>query len=191
LVGIELRRDNCRWRVTRLALSIARWDLISTLATFPEAPQGPSHNTYISESVTIHYQWSALRGASLPVLRRIHREGGDCLVCESPSGSTVTIPIWMTEPSVCAALSVGPPVVSLSALRALRTFLDGLRPTAKWDKSSGNASPSQSSYAAEKPDKGETGSSVLGSPSDASPAHRRSRSGTQKSDRRAPLQGVV
>jgi hypothetical protein len=39
LVGIELRRANCRWRVTKLALSIARWDLISTMATFPEAPQ--------------------------------------------------------------------------------------------------------------------------------------------------------
>src|SRR5215831_14764590 len=38
VVGIELRRACCRWRVTSLALSIARWDLISTMATFPEAP---------------------------------------------------------------------------------------------------------------------------------------------------------
>src|SRR5215467_15162134 len=38
LVGIELRRACCRWRVTSLALSIARWNLISTMATFPEAP---------------------------------------------------------------------------------------------------------------------------------------------------------
>jgi hypothetical protein len=38
LVGIELRRACCRWRVTSLALSIARWDLISTMATVPEAP---------------------------------------------------------------------------------------------------------------------------------------------------------
>ena len=37
-VGIELRRACCRWRVTSLALSIARWDLISTMATVPEAP---------------------------------------------------------------------------------------------------------------------------------------------------------
>src|SRR5215469_11587941 len=40
LVGIELRRSCCRWRVTSLALSIAGWDLISTMATVPEAPQG-------------------------------------------------------------------------------------------------------------------------------------------------------
>ena len=180
-----------RWRVTSLALSVARWVHISTSVTVPEAPQGPSHNAYISKSVTIHYRWSALWGASLPVLRRIHREGGDCVVCESPSGGAITIPIWMTEPSVCAALSVGPPVVSLSALRALRTFLGGLHPTAKCDRSSGSTSPSQSSDAAEKPDQGETGGSVLRSPSDASPANRRSRSGTQKSNRRAALQGGV
>ena len=161
------------------------------MATFPEAPQGPSHNAYISESVTIHYRWSALWGASLPVLRRIHREGGDCVVCELPSGGAIAIPIWMTEPSVCAALSVGPPVVSLYALRALRTFLDGLHLTAKCDRSFGNTSPSQSSDAAEKPDKAETSRSVLRSPSDASPPNRRSRSGTQKSNRRAALQGGV
>jgi hypothetical protein len=38
VVGIELRRARCRWRVTVLALSIARWVHISTMATFPEAP---------------------------------------------------------------------------------------------------------------------------------------------------------
>jgi hypothetical protein len=37
-VGIELRRAGCRWRVTTLALSIASWVLISTMATFSEAP---------------------------------------------------------------------------------------------------------------------------------------------------------
>ena len=39
LVGIELRRAGCRWRVTILALSIARRVHSSTMATFPEAPQ--------------------------------------------------------------------------------------------------------------------------------------------------------
>jgi|HubBroStandDraft_4_1064222.scaffolds.fasta_scaffold115602_2 hypothetical protein len=37
-VGIELRRAGCRWRVTKPALSIASWDLISTVATFSKAP---------------------------------------------------------------------------------------------------------------------------------------------------------
>src|SRR5882672_2158255 len=34
MVGIELRRAGCRWRVTKLALSITSWVLISTMATF-------------------------------------------------------------------------------------------------------------------------------------------------------------
>jgi hypothetical protein len=38
MVGIELRRAGCRWRVTKPALSIASWVLISTVATFSEAP---------------------------------------------------------------------------------------------------------------------------------------------------------
>ena len=37
-VGIELGRAYDRWRVTNLALSIARWDHSSTMVTFPEAP---------------------------------------------------------------------------------------------------------------------------------------------------------
>jgi hypothetical protein len=38
MVGIELRRAGCRWRVTKPALSIASWVLISTMATFSKAP---------------------------------------------------------------------------------------------------------------------------------------------------------
>jgi hypothetical protein len=37
-VGIELQRASFRWRVTVLALSIARRVPNSTIATFPEAP---------------------------------------------------------------------------------------------------------------------------------------------------------
>src|SRR5215469_5706599 len=36
VVGIELRRASCRWRVTVVALSIARRVHISTMAAFPE-----------------------------------------------------------------------------------------------------------------------------------------------------------
>jgi len=38
MVGIELRRAGCRWRVTNPALSIASGVLISTMATFSKAP---------------------------------------------------------------------------------------------------------------------------------------------------------
>ena len=36
--AIELGRASCRWRVTSLALSLAKWVPSSTMATFPEAP---------------------------------------------------------------------------------------------------------------------------------------------------------
>ena len=76
----------------------------------------------------------------------------------------------------------------LSALRALRTFLDGLHPTAKCDKPSGSTSPSQSSDEVEQRDQPETGGVVLRPPADASPARRRSSSGTQKGNHRAAPQ---
>jgi hypothetical protein len=38
LVGIELGRASCKWRVTSPALSVAEWVHSSTMATFPEAP---------------------------------------------------------------------------------------------------------------------------------------------------------
>jgi hypothetical protein len=38
VVGIELGRADCRWRVTNPALSVAEWVHSSTMATFPEAP---------------------------------------------------------------------------------------------------------------------------------------------------------
>jgi len=44
--AIELRRACCRWRVTVLALSIARRVHISTMATFPEAPYNPGQPVF-------------------------------------------------------------------------------------------------------------------------------------------------
>src|SRR4030095_4066743 len=39
IVGIELRRAGCRWRVTNSLFRFASWCLISTVATFPKAPR--------------------------------------------------------------------------------------------------------------------------------------------------------
>src|SRR5215472_11154773 len=89
---------------------------------FPWPPKGPSHNAYILESVTIHYRWSALWGASLPVLRRIHREGGDCVVCESPSGGAIAIPIW-DDGAVCMCGPFGRTARSLAVCSARVTHL--------------------------------------------------------------------
>src|SRR4029077_15016316 len=103
-------------------------------------PWGRSHSAYISESVTVHYRWCDLFGSSLSVLRRMRREDGDWVVCESPQGNAVALPLWMTDHIVCAAFSTGPPVVSAAALHVLRTLLDALHSSPKCDKPSGNLS---------------------------------------------------
>jgi len=148
---------------------------------------GRSHSAYISESATIHYRWFSLFGASLPVLRKMHREDGDCLVCESPKGNAIAIPAWMTDQSICAGFSIGPPVVSLTALRALRNFLNDLHSTAECDNPSGKASPSESPDEAKTQDEPYRAvpRARVKQRSHLSPPGARSRSGTQKGNRRA------
>ena len=114
---------------------------------------------------------------------------GDYLVCESPRGHSIAIPVWMTDQAVCAGFSVGPPAVSLPALRALRTFLDGLRSTAECAKPSESTSPTEASDEAKKQDKPKAGRAVSGASvnqrCDPSCPGRKSRNGTQKSNRPA------
>jgi hypothetical protein len=154
--------------------------------------RGPSHNAYISESITIHYRWSHLFQATLPVLRRMHREGGDCFVCEFPSGHSIAIPVWMTDQAVCAGFSVGPPAVSLPALRTLRTFLDGLRSRSRVEcvKPSKNTSPTEVADEAKEQDKPKADRAISGTrvKQRYDPSSRKSRSGTQKGNCRATTQ---
>ena len=158
-------------------------------------PWSRSHNAYASESVTIQYRWLDLFGKSLPVVRRMRRQDGDCVVCESPKGNAIAIPAWMTDQAFCAGFSVGPPVVSLPAMRALRDLLHNLRPTVECDKSSGKASPTELSDEAKNQDVRDTDQAFprdrIKQRSDASSVGRRPKSGTEKGNRRvAPKRGT-
>jgi hypothetical protein len=146
---------------------------------------GRSHSAYISESATIQYRWSGLFGASLSVLRKMHRQDGEWLILESPEGNAIAIPSWMTDQSLCAAFSAGPPVVSVSALRALRIFLDGLHPTAECGKPTENASPMEfSDEATEKSEPDADRTISRAKRSDSRRSRRRSRNGAKKTNRR-------
>ena len=123
------------------------------------------------------------------MVRRMRRQDGDCVFCEGPKGNAVAIPAWMTDKAVCAGFSVGPPVVSVSAVRALRNLLQSLRPTVECDNSSGKASPAElSDEANNQDDVRDINQAVPGDRikqrSAASRGGRRPKSGTQKGNRR-------
>jgi len=42
------------------------------------------------------------------------------VVVQLPDGTLCALPTWMTDPSVCAVMLVGPPVASCEALLELR-----------------------------------------------------------------------
>ena len=47
-------------------------------------------------------EWCNLFEQSLPILRRMHREEGDWLVCETPQGNAVALPMWMSKQAALA-----------------------------------------------------------------------------------------
>src|SRR6516162_165936 len=128
---------------------------------FSRSRWGRSHSAYISESVTVHYPWCNLFQSSLPVLRRMHRDNGDWVICESPDGNAVALPVWMTDESTCAAFSAGIPVVSLNALRELRGVLDALHSASNYDKPSGKTSPLEHPDEGTKKSEGDAGKTVF------------------------------
>jgi hypothetical protein len=88
------------------------------------------------DRVTVHYQWSAWFGCSLPVVRRIDHGQGDWVICELPAGGTQAIPTWMTDAALCATFSSGPPEASAAALVELLSFLRALNSSLKADANS-------------------------------------------------------
>jgi len=80
----------------------------------------------VAATVRVHYRFHPLHGQDVRVVRRI-RYGRDwCLDCEQLDGRIGGIPAWMTDPVVCAGVSVGEPLVEPAALVELREVLDAL-----------------------------------------------------------------
>src|SRR5438105_15801498 len=80
-----------------------------------------SHSAHHTEHVTIHYPWHPLHGQTVLVQRSV-RHGRDVWLC-APDQQTAAIPVWMTDRVACAALSVGPVLVSVDALTALASLV--------------------------------------------------------------------
>jgi hypothetical protein len=75
-------------------------------------------------TVTVHYPYHPLTGQKLRVWRTMKHGNTELLYCESEGNRIVTVPKWMTDYARCNALSEGEPYVEISALLALKDFLD-------------------------------------------------------------------
>jgi hypothetical protein len=64
----------------------------------------------------VHYRWHPYFGQKVAVRRVEQRATGQFLKVEGPRGIVVSMPGWMVDPSVCAAMEIGRPQVELCAL---------------------------------------------------------------------------
>ena len=90
----------------------------------PKAPAGAggsggpgrqSHSAHHPQEVPVHYPWHPLHSQTILVTRSVRRHGRDVWLCEQDQ-RTADIPVWMTDRVACAALSLGPVLVSVDAL---------------------------------------------------------------------------
>src|SRR2546428_2226626 len=84
-----------------------------------------SHSVHHTEHVTVHYPWHPLHGQTIVVQRSV-RHGRDVWLCEQDQ-QTAAIPVWMTDRAACAALSMGPALVSVEALTELASLVTSSR----------------------------------------------------------------
>jgi hypothetical protein len=61
---------------------------------------------------------------------------GEYIFCELPDGTIGGFPAWIAEATKASDVTIGTPLVSVSALAALRTLLDRLHSASKRDKAS-------------------------------------------------------
>jgi hypothetical protein len=74
-----------------------------------------------TEHVVVHYRWHPLHGQTILVQRSL-RHGREVWLCQQEH-HTAAVPVWMTDRVACAALSVGPVLVSVEALTALAALV--------------------------------------------------------------------
>src|SRR5713226_7890056 len=88
-------------------------------------PSRQSHSAHHTEHVTVHYPWHPLHGQTILVQRSV-RHGREVWLCE-PDERTAAIPVWMTDRVACAALSVGPVLVSVEVLLVVASLVVATR----------------------------------------------------------------
>ena len=89
----------------------------------PTPSRTKRHSTYRSQEVVIEYRWHPLYGKRVPLFRRAPRRGSEVVHVVVPRELSRELPAWMCDAAVCAAMSLGPPQVSITALTELRAVL--------------------------------------------------------------------
>src|SRR4051812_40308103 len=97
------------------------------------------HSAYRLGFARIAYPWHPLYGRRLRVGQRTTRRAADLLLVEERIGVLRELPAWMCDEAACAAMTPGPPAVSIAALNDLTLVLAGL--TAKHPPPSSSSSP--------------------------------------------------
>src|SRR3954471_11115487 len=121
---------------------VRRW--ARTRSRVPFTCSGPNdhtahHSAYRLGFVRIAYPWHPLYGRRLRVGQRTTRRAADLLLVEERIGVLRELPAWMCDEAACAAMTPGPPAVSIAALNDLTLVLAGL--TAKHPSPSSSSSP--------------------------------------------------
>lgn len=104
----------------------------------------PVHSAHVGEGREIHYRWHPYFGLKVIVRRLERRATGQFLKVEGPSGVVVSVPAWMIDLHVCAALKIGNPQADLAALADLKRLVALTAPPAN--------SPSETGIAREEAD---------------------------------------
>jgi hypothetical protein len=97
----------------------------------------PGHSAHVGQEVVIHYRWHALYGRRLRRQYSETRQSGAVVHVEVAPGVVIVVAAWMLDPVACAGQELGPPHVSLAALRELHELLTaGLSASSSRDDSS-------------------------------------------------------
>jgi hypothetical protein len=74
----------------------------------------------------VYYRWHALHGRKVRQLYAERRSGRDVAIIEAQPGIAIVITAWMLDPAICAAMSLGSPMVDIIGLTDLDRLLRAL-----------------------------------------------------------------
>jgi hypothetical protein len=85
----------------------------------------PVHSAHVGQELEVFYRYHPCFRRKVLVRRVEQRATGQFLMVQGPTGIVISIASWMTDPVVCAGMTIGAPHVDLAALVELKRLLMG------------------------------------------------------------------